>query len=261
MTFLEIFLVAGVFILVYMTALWGLSLILRNSSIVDIFWGLGFVIAAWIYFALSTEGYLVRKLMICGIVTIWGLRLTLHILVRNWGKAEDYRYKQWREKAGKNWWWRSFFKVFLLQGILMWLISIPLLAAQYSPTPKFLNMLDYLAVLVWLIGFYFEAIGDWQLRRFKAEPKNKGKLLTAGVWKYTRHPNYFGDAAQWWGFYLAAAATGTRLWTIFSPILMTFLLLRVSGVKMLEVALEKSKPGYEEYIKKTNAFFPWFPRQ
>lgn len=257
---LSIYANAALVILGLMIALWLISLLLKDSSIVDIFWGTGFVITAWFYFFLTPDGFAARKLLIVILTTIWGLRLSIHILLRNWGHGEDYRYQQWRQEAGSNWWWRSFFKVFLLQGALMWIISAPLLAAQSNPNPARLIWLDYLGAILWGIGFFFEAVGDWQLARFRANPDNKGKLLNTGLWRYTRHPNYFGDAAQWWGFYLIAAAAG-GYWTIFSPIIMTLLLRRVSGVTMLEKSLKESKPGYKEYVETTNPFIPWFPRK
>ena len=253
-------LLTGWAILGMMTLLWVISLTLRNASIVDIFWGAGFVVTAWIYFALTPAGYPGRKLLICGLVTLWGLRLSIYILWRNWGKPEDYRYAGWRRNAGLNWWWQSYFQVFLIQGLLMWLISTPLLAAQISPNPPGFTWIDGLAVLVWIVGFIFEAAGDGQLARFKADPANRGRLLTTGVWRYTRHPNYFGDSAQWWGFYLLALAAG-GWWKIFSPLLMTFLLLRISGVRLLEKGLQATKPGYEEYVRRTSAFFPLPPRK
>jgi steroid 5-alpha reductase family enzyme len=260
MDFWSVYLTAGLCVLGMMTALWLLSLALRNASIVDIFWGAGFVLTNWIYYALSPDGFAARKLLISILVTAWGLRLSLYILRRNWGKAEDFRYRAWREEEGARWWWFSFFKVFLLQGVLMWLISIPLLAAQFSPAPATLTWLDFLAALIWAVGFYFEAVGDWQLARFKADPQNKGKLLNTGVWRYTRHPNYFGDAAQWWGFYVFALAAG-GWWTIYSPLIMTYLLRNVSGVALLEKSMANRKPGYQEYMESTNAFFPWFPKR
>ena len=247
-------------ILGLVSTVWLLSLLRRDSSIIDVFWGLGFVIAAWIYFAATPQGWAGRKWLLCTLVTLWGLRLALYLLYRNWGKGEDYRYRQWRQQAGKSWWWRSYFKVFLLQGVMLWLVSAPLLAAQNSPNPDRLTIIDSLAVLVWGIGFTFEAAGDWQMARFKADPGNQGKLLTSGVWRYTRHPNYFGDAAQWLGFYLFALAAG-GWWTVFSPLLMTFLLVRVSGAAMLEKALVENKPGYSEYMQQTRAFIPWAPRR
>jgi steroid 5-alpha reductase family enzyme len=259
MTFLEIYTIGLGVILVLMILLWLLSLVLKNSSIVDIFWGSGFLITGWLFFALTPDGFMPRKLLLMLLATIWGLRLSLYILWRNWGKGEDFRYRVWREEAGSAWWWRSFFKVFLLQGILMWVIAIPLLAAQISPTPQHLTVLDFLGVLVWVVGFFFESVGDIQLARFKSNPANKGRVMDLGVWKYTRHPNYFGDSTQWWGFYLIAASA-SGWWTLFSPLIMTLLLLRVSGVTLLEKTMS-SRPGYDEYIRTTSAFFPWFQKR
>jgi steroid 5-alpha reductase family enzyme len=260
MTFIEIYAIAALVILGFMTAVWIVSLILRDSSIVDIFWGTGFVVSNWVYFALTPDGFPARKGLISLLVTVWGLRLSLYILWRNWGRGEDFRYRKWREEARSKWWWYSYFKVFVLQGFLMWVISAPLLAAQLYPTPDRLMALDLLAVLVWACGFFFEAVGDWQLARFKADPANKGQVLNRGVWRYTRHPNYFGDATQWWAYYLIAVAGG-GFWTVFSSVIMTFLLLRVSGVTLLEKTLTATKPQYQEYIETTSAFIPWFPRR
>jgi steroid 5-alpha reductase family enzyme len=259
MTFLTLYLTAGLVILALMIILWLVSLVLRNSSIVDIFWGCGFVISAWVYYGISSEGAMGRKILLVTLVTIWGLRLSLHVLRRNWGKGEDFRYQKWRQEKGENWWWFSFLQVFMLQGLLMWIISIPLLSAQYSASPAGLTVLDVLGALFWCFGFFFEAVGDWQLARFKSDPNNKGKLMNRGVWRYTRHPNYFGDSAQWWGYFCLAASAG-GWWTIFSPIIMTILLVRVSGVALLEKTLE-TRPGYREYIENTSAFIPWFPRK
>lgn len=260
MTFLTIYLTLGIVILGLMTLLWLVSLALKNSSIVDIFWGSGFVIVTWAAFVLTPEGFTMRKWLLNMLVTIWGLRLSLHILMRNWGKPEDFRYQVWRKEAGAAWWWRSFFKVFFLQGFILWTVATPLLAAQISAQPDHLTWLDYMAVLLWLIGFTFEAAGDWQLAHFRANPANKGKVLDNGVWRYSRHPNYFGDAAQWWAYYLIALAA-SGWWTIFSPILMTTLLLRVSGVTMLEKSLKEEKPGYKSYVETTSEFIPWIPRK
>jgi steroid 5-alpha reductase family enzyme len=261
MTFLEIYGIGALAILGLMTTLWIVSLILKDASIVDIFWGPGFVMTCWIYFALTPNGFILRKRVISALVTIWGLRLGGYILYRNWGKGEDFRYQEWRKEAGSAWWWRSFFKVFLVQGALMFLISAPLLAAQISPTPARLTVVDIIAILVWVIGFFFEAVGDLQMAVFKSNPNNKGKVLDYGVWRYTRHPNYFGDATQWWAYYLIAAATGQGLLTIFSPIIMTGLLLKVSGVALLEKSLKETKPKYKDYVESTSAFVPWFPKK
>jgi steroid 5-alpha reductase family enzyme len=252
------FLISGFSILCMMTLLWLISLALKNSSIVDIFWGPGFVLVAWLNYLLSPFISPAKMLMTI-LVSIWGLRLALHIGIRNWGKPEDFRYVMWREQNGARWWWFSFIKVFLLQGIIMWIVSTPIISIIVTDGIPPLSPLAILGAVVWLYGFFFEAVGDWQLARFMANPANKGKLMTSGVWKYTRHPNYFGDAAQWWGFYLIALSAG-GWWSIFSPLLMTFLLLRVSGVALLEKTMRR-KPGYEEYANKTSTFIPWVPKK
>jgi len=258
--FFAAYAVVGLVILAGMVVLWAASLALRNASIIDIFWGLGFVVAAWLYFGLTPAGFSGRKILVCTLVSLWGLRLSFYILWRNWGKPEDFRYRKWRDAAGKKWWWLSFFQVFLLQGVLLWVISTPLLAAQRAASPAHLTAFDYLAVLVWGMGFFFEAVGDGQMAYFKADTANRGKVLSAGLWRYTRHPNYFGDAVQWWAFFLLAAATGAS-WTIFSPFLMTILLLRVSGVSLLEKSLKETRPGYKDYIQTTSGFIPRQPKK
>jgi steroid 5-alpha reductase family enzyme len=257
--FLYLFVLAGGVIFVLMTLLWLISLLLKNASIIDICWGIIFIIIAWLVFPLTPQGYLPRKLLLCTLVTIWGVRLALHLGIRNIGKPEDFRYAQWRAENGERWWWVSFFQVFLLQGFLIWVISAPIIATQTSGFPAILTPLDWLGTWVWIVGFVFEAIGDLHLMIFKGDPVNRGKLLTSGLWKFTRHPNYFGETVLWWGFYIIALTAG-RGWTIFSPILMTFLLIRISGVAMLERTM-KQKPGYEEYMQRTSPFIPWFPNK
>jgi steroid 5-alpha reductase family enzyme len=260
MSFLSIILFVGLIILGFMLIIWLVSLALKNSSIIDIFWGLGFVVVTWLYFFFTPNGVDARKWLISALVTIWGMRLSLYILWRNWAKPEDFRYQAWRREAGAGWWWRSFFRVFLLQGLLLWVISIPLLAAQYASQPSSLKLLDYLGLLIWLIGFFFESVGDLQLAHFKSNFANKGKVLDVGLWRYTRHPNYFGDSAQWWGFFLIAVSTG-GWWVFLSPLIMTLLLLKVSGVTLLEKSLKGTKPQYKEYVEKTSAFFPSPPKK
>jgi steroid 5-alpha reductase family enzyme len=252
----QLCLFSGVLVFGMMTALWLLSLALNNSSIVDIFWGTGFVIInlAAFYFSQHTT----QQTFLTVLVTLWGLRLSIHIFFRNKGKAEDFRYALWRKENGTRWWWVSFFKVFVLQGVLLSIIAVPLLGVQSGASNQSLMVFDYMGIMVWCIGFFFEAVGDYQLSRFKSDPSNKGKIMTSGVWRLTRHPNYFGDAAQWWGFFLFAASSG-YWWTVFSPLLMTLLLMRVSGVTLLEKTM-KSRQGYEEYTRSTNAFFPWVPK-
>ncbi|NUM45139.1 MAG: DUF1295 domain-containing protein [Anaerolineales bacterium] len=251
MTYFEIAFSALGVILGLMTLLWLYSLKIKDSGIVDIFWGTGFVITAWFYLSVA-EGFAPRNLLLASLVTLWGLRLSLHIFRRNHGKPEDFRYRAWREEHGARWWWWSWVQVFALQGIILWIVSMPLLAGMMDGPAQW-TFFDGLGLLLWLIGIIFEAGGDYQLARFKADPANKGKLLTTGLWAYTRHPNYFGDSVVWWGHFCFALPGGA--WTIFAPLLMTFLLMRVSGVAMLEKSM-KIRPGYESYMRNTPAFFP-----
>jgi len=249
-----------VILFVCMICLWFLSLALKNASIVDIFWGLGFVIVAWLSFY-RAEGYLGRKLLICALVTVWGLRLAIHIAGRNWGKGEDRRYQAWRASYGPRFWWVSLFTVFGTQGILLWVISLVAQAGQISPEPSRWVWQDTLGLLVWAIGFFFEAAGDWQLARFKADPANRGKVMNRGLWAYTRHPNYFGECLMWWGLFLIALATPVNIWTIISPLTITILLLKVSGVTLLEKSIVETRPKYRDYMESTSAFIPWFPKR
>lgn len=263
MSLFEVWLIGVGAVWVSVTLLWLLSLQIKDASIIDSFWGPGYLVQALVYFFMidADKGLEARQLIVLGVVALWSLRLGGYILWRNWGHGEDYRYQRWREKNGSRWWWQSYFQVFILQGLLMTIIGLPLLGAMYIGAPDgSLNILDFLALLAWLIGFAFEAGGDLQLARFKADPSNKGKVLDKGFWRYTRHPNYFGDATQWWAFYLFALAAGAW-WSVFSPIIMTFLLLRVSGVAMLEKDIADRRPEYQAYIKKTSAFIPMPPRQ
>jgi steroid 5-alpha reductase family enzyme len=260
MTFFQIYLFAFVVIIAMMTVLWIISIRIKNVSIVDIFWGFGFVVACLVYF-LKTEGIEARKIVLLMLVTIWGLRLSIYLAWRNYGKGEDFRYRKFRKNYGKNhYWWISFFQTFLFQGFLLWLISAPLLGAQYNPHDNKLGIVDFIGVFIWIIGFVFETGGDIQLARFKANPANKGKVLNKGFWHYTRHPNYFGDAAVWCGYGFICISAGSYI-PVFGSILMTILLIKVSGVAMLEKTLKETKPAYKEYIEKTNAFIPWFPKK
>ena len=244
--------------MIMMTSLWVVSLIIKNVSIVDLYWGLGFVVADGFYF-LRTDGYELRKIILMSMVATWGIRLSVYLAWRNLGKGEDFRYRQFRKTYGENrYWWISFFQTFLLQGILMWLISAPLLGAQYYGPDHTLGILDYSAILIWIIGFCFEAGGDLQLSLFKADPANKGKVMDKGFWRYTRHPNYFGDSAVWWGYGLICLASGSLL-PVMGSLLMTALIIKVSGIALLEKSLKGQKPGYKEYAEKTSVFFPWIP--
>lgn len=251
---------ALLFVLLLMTLLWLWSLYLKDSSIVDIFWGAGFVIMAWFYlFSLPFPGLLnFKNLLFCSLVSLWGFRLAWHIGNRNIGKGEDFRYRKFREQGGKNYWWISYLRVFVMQGVLLWVISS--FFALQNDAASF-SLFEYAGILLWTLGFFFEAVGDWQLKQFKKSPENKGKLMDKGLWRYTRHPNYFGDAVVWWGLYAFFLPVQQSWMFVFAPLMMTFLLRYISGVALLEKTLVKTKPTYQEYMQKTSAFFPWWPRK
>ncbi len=223
----------------------------------DIAWGMGFILIAGVSFVQSTMGAKAWVLLIA--VVLWGLRLSTYLYQRNWGQAEDYRYANWRKDWGENAWWRAFFQVFLLQGVLMFIISSVLQFGILDDLQD-LSLLNRLGIVVFLIGFAFESIGDRQLRKFKLDPSNKGKILNTGLWKYTRHPNYFGEALLWWGIFLIAIPNAWAYWNMVSPTLMTFLLLKVSGVAMLERKYSDN-PIYRAYQEKTSSFIPWPPKK
>ena len=256
---MTLFLQASLVILVLVTLLWIWSVIIKNASIVDLFWGFGFVVVNTFYAFMSGE-LNSRKILILALLSIWGLRLTIYLAWRNIGKGEDFRYQEFRKNFGpKRYWWVSFFQTFLLQGVLIMIVSLPLLAINSSADPGDLKLLDYFGIVVWLIGFAFESGGDFQLSRFKKNKANKGKVLNTGFWKYTRHPNYFGDSAVWWAYAIFSIAAG-GYWQIVGSIVMTLLIIKISGVALLEKTLNETKPQYKEYIQKTNSFFPWFPK-
>jgi steroid 5-alpha reductase family enzyme len=231
---------------------WLFSVIKRDVSFVDSLWSLFFVIAAFV-FADSTVSLSQRGLLVTVLVLIWGLRLSLYITARNWGEPEDYRYQTIRANNEPGFGFKSLYIVFGLQGVLAWMVALPLLPAITSTSA--LGVLDAVALCLWLLGFIFEAGGDYQLSRFKSDAANQGRVMDRGLWRFTRHPNYFGDFCIWWAFYLFAVAAG-GWWSIVSPILMSLLLLKVSGVAMLEKTIETRRPEYARYIRTTNAFFP-----
>lgn len=245
-------------IVVVMTLVWLLSLAKRDASIIDPLWGSGFVLVAWLAWWLNHPVGM-RATLLAVLTTFWGARLSFFLLWRNWGHGEDRRYGAMRDHHGPRFWWVSLFTVFLLQAVLLWIVSMPMQAAASSDQASPLNWLDGLGILVWGIGIAFEAIGDWQLARFKADPANASRVMDRGLWRFTRHPNYFGDFCVWWGFYLVAAAGGAW-WTLLSPLVMSFLLLKVSGVTLLEKTITDRRSDYADYQARTNAFFPGPPR-
>ncbi len=242
-----------------MLAVWVASVRVRDASIVDSFWGLGFALVG-VVTLIVTDGYPARRWLVTLLTTTWGVRLSLHIWLRNRGMGEDVRYQAMRARHGDRFPFVSLFTVFGLQGVLLWFISLPVQVTQVAPLPARISPLDLFGAGVWLVGFLFEAVGDAQLARFKADPANQGRVLDRGLWRYTRHPNYFGDALLWWGIFLVCAATPGGALTVLSPLTMTYLLARVSGVPMLEAHLAETRPGYREYVQRTSAFLPRPPR-
>jgi steroid 5-alpha reductase family enzyme len=242
-----------------MLALWLVSLAVKNASIVDPFWGTGFVIIAWVTFLRVGEAS-ARTLLLLAMVTVWGLRLSLYLLIRNLPHGEDFRYRAMRTSIGPRFWWVSFFSVFSLQGMLMWLISSPL-ELTIADKNKPIAILEIIATLLWIVGFSFEAIGDAQLRAFKKDPASKDRVMDRGLWRYTRHPNYFGESVMWWGYGIYALATPGGVYAMLAPAAMTFLLLRVSGVALLEKSIGDRRPGYREYVERTSAFIPMPPKK
>jgi steroid 5-alpha reductase family enzyme len=246
-------------VLLYFSLFFLIAVLKKDNSIVDIGWGLGYVYTANMALYLTND-YNLRSFIITFIVTIWGLRLSYHIFKRNLGKGEDYRYAKWRE-SWDNFYLKSFLRIFMLQGVLLFIISTPIIKIIASSYQS-LKIIDFIGLLLWGIGFAFEAVGDKQLREFKSldESEKDGHIMKKGVWKYTRHPNYFGDALVWWGFYTIALAVSGGWMFIFSPILMTYLLRYVSGVPLLEKRYADDEE-YQKYAEKTNIFFPWFPKK
>lgn len=240
-----------------MLCAWVLSLMRGKACVVDSFWGLGFVLIVWINYWLG-QGAHFRSFLIAVLVTLWGLRLSIFLTARNWGKPEDRRYKAMRDFRGPGFWWISLFTVFLLQGSILWIISLVAQLAQLSPEPVNLTWLGWTGILIWMIGFTFEAVGDHQMRNFRKDPANKGKVMDRGLWGYTRHPNYFGETLIWWGLYLVALPTPYWKWALISPVLITLLLLKVSGVAMTEKDIHTRRPDYEKYKQRVSPFIPWF---
>ncbi len=254
----DIILYSAAAVFAYMTVIFIVALFKKDNSIVDIAWGLGFILVALLTFFLEKE-FAVRHILVTVLVLIWGTRLAVHILFRNKGRGEDFRYAQWRIEWGKWFLLRSFFQIFMLQGLLLLVIAYPVILTNHS-RKEGISYLDLVGVVLWITGFFFEALGDFQLSRFKRDPGNKGKIMRSGLWKYTRHPNYFGEAVMWWGIFLIALSVPLGWTAIVSPFLITFLLLRVSGVTMLEKKYVGNEE-FEDYAKRTSAFFPWFPKK
>jgi steroid 5-alpha reductase family enzyme len=254
----DVMLASAIAIAVLMFATWVVSVVIKNASIVDIVWGSGFVVVAWVSYAVA-DGDDTRRIVIALMVTLWGLRLAGYLAKRNIGHGEDYRYRAMRKHWGARFPIVSLVTVFLLQGVLMWVVSIGVQLGQVPATPSF-GPIGTMGILVWMVGLAFEAVGDLQLSRFKADPANAGKVMDKGLWSLTRHPNYFGDSLVWWGIAIVAAESGLGAWGFLGAAVMNFLLVRVSGVALLEKSLSKRKEGYADYVARTSAFLPRPPK-
>lgn len=244
-------------ILAYMTLGYIIALLLKRNDIADVVWGIGFIVVCA---SLYLRGYQnLTFLIIFALVFLWGIRLAIHIGTRLAKKSEDYRYKQWREEWGKYFLIKAYLQVFVLQGFFMFLISFPIIISAIYGVNN-LGLINYLGIFIWVIGFFFETVGDIQLRQFISKSENKGKIMTEGLWKYTRHPNYFGEVTQWWGIFIIVITLPYWYVSLIGPLTITYLILKVSGIPMLEKKYEDN-PQFQEYKKKTNAFFPWFPKK
>jgi len=241
---------------IYMTAWFIVSRVIKRNDVADVAWGLGFVVLAWVLYASRPSIQLSLAVLL---VTIWGIRLSVHILLRNIKKPEDYRYQQWRKEWGKWFTLRSFFQVFMLQGLLLVFISAPLVFMGRSGQDE-LHIINWVGVIIWSCGFFFEALGDYELGQFIKNPKNKGKIMQEGLWEFTRHPNYFGEVTQWWGIWLVSFGSPWFAWGVIGPITITVLILKVSGIPLLEKKYEGNK-DFDKYKLRTSKFFPLPPKK
>jgi len=251
------YLTLALLLFIYMSLWFLLSVIKRRNDIADVAWGLGFILISWAGWHLAESS--IKSLLVNLLVSIWGARLAWHIYKRNKSKTEDYRYAKWRKDWGKWFFLRSYLEVYLLQGLFLYLIIQPVLFIHYQ-TSRSLGILDFIGLFVWIIGFYFESTGDAQLKQFVANPANKGKLMQTGLWRYTRHPNYFGEVTQWWGVFIIALSLPGSIITIVGPLTITILILFVSGIPLLEKKYAGRK-DFEEYKKKTSIFLPLPPKK
>lgn len=245
--------------LVVMILAWLTHLLLGKASVADSFWGPGFGAIAWLSFVLG-QGDATRKTCIAVLVFLWAIRLAFHVTRRNWGRVEDPRYTDMRARHPESFWIRSLPKVFLLQGLLLWVVSLPVQWGMRQPGPEALTFLDGLGICLWIFGFFWEAVGDEQLYRFKSNPDNRGKILDRGLWRYTRHPNYFGETVMWWALFLMALPVHGGWLTFIGPLLLTVLLLRVSGVRLTEKKMNSTYSELADYRRRVSPFFPLPPK-
>jgi steroid 5-alpha reductase family enzyme len=255
--------VTALVLLACVLGLWLVSIRIRDVSIIDIFWGPAFGVVALVgWFLAEGQGVEARRTLVTALTVLWAARLGVYLFWRNHGKGEDPRYTAaFRNRYPTHLHWHTLTKVFLLQGALVWLISMPVQLAQYLTRPETLGIPACVGAFLWLVGFAFEAVSDSQLARFKADAANRGRIMDRGLWRYSRHPNYFGNACLWWGLWLIACDHAAGLVTVFAPVLMTHFLLNVTGKKLLEKRMRRARPEYADYVARTPGFFPWIPRR
>ena len=254
-----VLIINAVALIAALTALWGVSVAIKDASIVDIAWGSTFVLTAWIT-RFTADGHEARQNLLVILTTIWGLRLTLYLAKRSLGHGEDARYVSIRRRGGDTWWWVSLFKVFWFQALVSWLVSLPVQLGQVPDGAGSFVALAVIGTALWTVGIAFEAVGDLQLAKFKADPTNEGKILDRGLWGWTRHPNYFGDSAAWWGIGIVAASSGLGAVGLIGPLVMNYFLVKVTGKQLLERRMAKKRPGYAEYVARTSGFIPRPPK-
>ncbi len=238
---------------------WIYSLIKNNVTIADSLWGLGFILIAWITF-FQSDGFIYRKIIVVTLVTLWGLRLFLHITKRNKGKGEDPRYTEWRKEYGDNFRFVSLFKVFLVQALFLWIISLSLQLGALSDAPDNLTFFDIAGLIIWITGFMIESFADYQLSSFLRKPENKGRVMNQKLWRYSRHPNYFGESSMWWGIFVISLSVPYGFAAVISPVVITYTLLRITGVTLMEEKIFGNNPEYKKYVETTSSFIPWFPK-
>jgi len=255
---LNLLLIEVIVVVLYMTIWFLIAQVLRRNDVADVAWGTGFILTA-LSAMIFTESVAPRGFLVLFFVVLWGMRLACHIFLRKRGTGEDSRYRTWKQGWGKHAVIRAYFQVFFLQGLLIIVISLPVTIGIKSAQNPF-SVFDVFGVCIWFTGFTFEAVGDYQLMKYKRNPANKGRIMTQGLWKYTRHPNYFGEVALWWGVYFIALSVPWGWATILGPVTITYLILKVSGIPLLEEKY-KDNPEFQKYKKRTSAFFPLPPRK
>jgi steroid 5-alpha reductase family enzyme len=252
-----LYLNSAILIFAFMNLLFFIAILRKDNSLADIGWGMGFILAA-VYQLLVSDVINSRQILVSILILLWGIRLSIYIFSRNKGKQEDSRYAKWRKEWGKHWLIHSYLQVFILQGLFMLTIVYPVIFL-HNKQANSLNWLDLAGVIIWLTGFIFESVADYQKNKFKQIPGNSHKLMDTGLWKLSRHPNYFGESLMWWGVFLVVLNVQHGILAVFSPVMITFLLTKVSGIPLIEKQ-HKDDPVYQDYIKRTSAFLPWKPK-